>query len=81
VITAHDRKDPSGMWEIAFLNLLDPSSEHTDRDIVFGFAGGGTGMAANTFSVVNNKTVFHKSWMLYFKFLGTNYLPNNSITF
>lgn len=60
VVAAQDGKKPSGMREVALFNLLDVGAEHAHGYIVFRFAGGGAGMAANALSVINDETVFHK---------------------
>ena len=65
VVAAHHREQAAGMRELAFFNLFDPSTEHTDWYVVFGFTGGGAGMAADTLAVVYYKAVFHANgWLL-----------------
>lgn len=68
VVTAHHRKHPSGIRELAFFHLFYPSPEHADRHVVLGFAGGGAGVAADAFAVVYDKAVFHaNNWLYLFK--------------
>jgi len=59
VVAAHNRKKPSGIWKFSFFYILYPGAIYANRHIVLGFACNGTCMAADAFSVVDNKTKFH----------------------
>ena len=65
MIAAVDEKIAARVGKLAFFNILDPSSVHANRDIVFGFACDCTGMAANTLTLVDDKGVFrHVGFLL-----------------
>jgi len=69
MITPHDGKQSPGVRKDAFFNLFDPGSIDADRHVMLRFAGCRTGVAANTFSIVNYKSVSH----LKFVFSNHNY--------
>jgi hypothetical protein len=58
-IIAHDRKGIfSHVRIMPFLDLFDPGSPYTERDIIFAFADYGTCIAANTLSEIEKHSVF-----------------------
>ena len=65
VVASHHGKDPSGVGENTFLHLFDIGSVDPDRDVMLALTSGGTGMTTDTFSIVNNESVFH--WLYGFK--------------
>ena len=58
MIAAVDQKIAARVGELAFFDVLHPRSIDADRDIVFGFARDGTGMAADALALVDHKGVF-----------------------
>jgi len=58
VVAAIDEKITPRVGELALLNILDPGAVDADGNVVFGFAGNGAGVAADTFSLVDDKGVF-----------------------
>jgi hypothetical protein len=59
MVASHDRENSSGMREFTFFNLFNIGSVNSNWNIMFTFAGRSTGMATDTFSVINNKSEFH----------------------
>lgn len=59
MVATLDGKQPPGMREFAFLDVLDPGSIHADRKIVFLFARHCTGMTTDALPVVDDESVFH----------------------
>ncbi len=57
MITSLNRKDTSSIWEIAFLDIFHPGPIYTNRKIMLLFAGHSTGMAPDTFTVVDDKPI------------------------
>lgn len=58
MITASDEEIAACIGELPFFNILHPGAINPDWDIVFGFTRDGTGMAADTLTLVDDKGVF-----------------------
>jgi hypothetical protein len=58
MIASIDKKIAARVGELAFFDVFDPGAIDANRDVVFGFAGYGAGMAANTLALVDDKGVF-----------------------
>ena len=58
MIAAIDEKITARVGELAFFDVFHPGAIHADRDIVFGFARYGAGMAADALALVDDKGVF-----------------------
>ena len=56
MVASHDRKVATGIRELSLFDVLNPGSIHSNRDIMFRFAGDGTGVAADTSSIVDDET-------------------------
>ena len=61
MIAARDLKNATCIRIRALLDILHPRAIDAQRNMIFGFARDGAGMAANTFAVINDKPVFHQS--------------------
>ena len=59
MIAPHYREQPSGIRELAFLNVLDPRPVHADRHFVLRLARNGAGVAPDTLPVIDDKAVVH----------------------
>lgn len=59
MVAALDGKQPPGIREFTFLDVLDPGSIHTDREVVFLFARHRAGVTTDALTVVNDESVFH----------------------
>jgi len=57
VIASIDKKITARVRELAFFDVFDPGAIHANRNVVFGFASHGAGMAANTLALVDDKGV------------------------
>ncbi len=61
MVATHDRKQTLRIWERALFDVFDPSPIYADWDLVFGFAGNRTSVAANTATIIDDETVIgHK---------------------
>ena len=69
MIAAQHRKETSRVWESPFFDVLDPGSEFTQRNVVFGFTRDRASMTPNTPTLIYNETVAHL------------YLPGRARTF
>ena len=58
VVTTIYQKIAARIGEFPLLNVLNPGAIDTDWHVVFGFAGHGTGVTANTLALVNHKSIF-----------------------
>lgn len=56
MVAAHHGKVTLRVWEFALLNVLHPRPIHPYRNTVFGFAGDGTGVAADAPTVIDNES-------------------------
>jgi len=56
VITAHHAEQPAIIWKLALLDVLNPGAIDANRYLMFAFAGHGTGVAADAFSVVDQES-------------------------
>ena len=61
MIAARDLKNATRIRIRALLNIFNPRTIDAQRNMIFGFARDGAGMAANTFAVIDDKPVFHQS--------------------
>jgi len=59
MIASQHREETSGVRIAAALDVLDPGAKRSYGDLVFRFARYGAGVAADAFSVVDYKAVFH----------------------
>ncbi len=57
MVAACDLKMTAGVWVAACFYVFDPGAVDAERDFVFAFAGGGAGVAADAFTVVDHKAV------------------------
>ena len=57
MVAAVDEKIAAGVGKLAFFDVLYPCTIHTDGHIVFGLARDGTGVAADTFALINYESV------------------------
>ena len=53
MITTHDRKYPARIRKLPLFYILDPGPIDPDGDIMLGFAGNRTGVAADAVAIVN----------------------------
>ena len=53
MITAHNGKHPARVGKLPLFYILDPGPIDPDGDIMLGFAGNRTGVAADTVAIVN----------------------------
>ena len=60
MITAHDGKHPARIRELSLFYVLDPGPIDPDGDIMLGFAGNRTGMAADTVAIINYESKIQK---------------------
>jgi hypothetical protein len=61
VIATVDSEEPTSVRIDAFFDVLYPGTVHTQGNIVFRLASDRTGMAADTFAVVDEEAVIHGS--------------------
>jgi hypothetical protein len=61
MVAPHHGKNTAGIRELAFFNVLDPSTINPYRDIMFCFTSNRTSMATNTISIVDYKTKIQKT--------------------
>lgn len=59
MIAASDLEDPPSVWELSFLNVLDPGAIYAHRNLIFSLAGDRAGMATDAPAIVDDKSVFH----------------------
>lgn len=59
MVAAHNRKEPARVRKRPLLNVLDPRAIHANRNLVFRLACNSTGVAADTFSVVDYESKIH----------------------
>jgi hypothetical protein len=59
VVTTHYGKYTPCIGKFTFFHLFHPGAKNADGYVVFRLAGGGTGVAADAFSVVNDEAVLH----------------------
>ena len=59
MIASQDAKNAPRIRIVPFFRLFDPGAIHTYRYIMFTLTSNGASMATNTFSVVDDKAVFH----------------------
>ena len=65
MIASIDKKITARVGELAFFDVFDPGAIDANGDVVFGFAGHGAGMAADTLALVDDKGVFrHVGFLL-----------------
>ncbi len=57
MITSLNRKDAASIWEMAFLDIFNPRPIYTNRKIMLLLAGHCTGMASDTFTVVDDEPI------------------------
>lgn len=56
LVAAHDREQPTRIWKLAFLDVLNPGPIYSDRHIMFRFAGHRARMASDAAAVVDNES-------------------------
>jgi hypothetical protein len=59
MIAAHDRKQAARVGKFALFDVLHPGAIDPDRHVVLGFAGDGTGMAADAFAIIDDEPEVH----------------------
>lgn len=57
MITSLNRKDPACIRKLTFLDVFDPGTIYANRKIMLLFAGHSTGMASDTFTVVDDEPI------------------------
>ena len=60
MITAHDGKYPARVRKLPLFYILNPGPIDPDGDIMLGFAGNRTGVAADTVAIVDNESKIQK---------------------
>ena len=59
MVTTMNRKFPGIVGEFTFFDIFHMGAVYADRNIKFAFARHGAGMAADTLSVIYDKSVIH----------------------
>jgi hypothetical protein len=59
VIASQDREMSPDVGKLADLHGLDPRAVDTQRNVVFRFAGGATGVAPDAFGLIDDPGVIH----------------------
>jgi len=59
MIAAGDLKNAASVRERSFLDVLYPSAIDAERNMIFGFAGNGAGVAADALAVIDDESVSH----------------------
>jgi len=59
MVTPHDGKQPPCIGKRTFFDLFDPGAVHAYRNLMFTFAGGGTGMTTDAFTVIDDESKSH----------------------
>src|ERR1044072_122749 len=59
VIAPHHRKETARVRVFALFDVLHPRAKRAERNFVFRFTGNRAGVAAYTFSMVNDKAISH----------------------
>jgi hypothetical protein len=59
MITTHDGKQTARIGELSFFYLLNPGPIDSNWNLMFRFASSRTGVATDTFSIVDYESVFH----------------------
>ena len=68
VVATHHGKQTTGIRKFSFFNLFDPCAIYADWNLVFRFTCRCTGMATDTLSVINYKSIFHCSVLVFFAY-------------
>jgi hypothetical protein len=59
MITAKNRKMSAGIWKFSLFDILYPCPIHPQRNPILFFAGNGTSMTTDAFTMIYDKAVSH----------------------